>query len=175
LPRVISKAVVMSASHQRRLRLSSEIARANHPAEAPCNHCFLEGIVCYVMPDSRLKCAECTRLGQACVNMSWESLDRTREEYQKKVDDDEKLLAAVISRLLRNKKILKQAEERARKKALCLASDMEAAGETEAAQELDCPAASIGMAFSPAMWATMGLIDASVAEHGTSEGAVGSS
>jgi hypothetical protein len=165
----------MSASHQRRLRLSSEIARANHPAEAPCNHCFLEGIICYVMPDSRLKCAECTRLGQACVNMSWESLDRTREEYQKKVDDDEKLLAAVISRLLRNKKILKQAEERARKKALCLASDMEAAGETEAAQDIDCPASSIGMAFSPAMWATMGLIDASVAEHGTSEGVTGSS
>jgi hypothetical protein len=50
--------------------------------------------------------------------MSWESLDRTRDEYQKKVDEDEKLLATVISRLLRNKKILKQAEERARKKAL---------------------------------------------------------
>jgi hypothetical protein len=107
--------------------------------------------------------------------MSWESLDRTRDEYKKKVDDDEKLLATVISRLLRNKKILKQAEERAQKKALCLASDMEAAGETEMAQEMDCPASSIGMEFSPAMWATMGLIDASVAGHGTSEGAVGSS
>jgi hypothetical protein len=61
------------------------------------------------------------------------------------------LLAAVISRLLRNKKILKQAEERARKKALCLAADMEAASETKAAQELDCPAASISIEFSPAM------------------------
>ena len=165
----------MSSSTQRRLRLSSEIARANHPAETPCNHCFLEGLVCYVMPESRLKCAECTRLGKACVNMTWASLDRTREEYQKKVDEDEKLLAQVISRLLRNKKILKQAEERARQKALCLASDMEAEGELEAAQDIDCPAASVGMEFSPAMWATMGLIDASVAGHGTSEGVVGSS
>jgi hypothetical protein len=81
----------------------------------------------------------------------------------------------VISRLLRNKKILKHAEERARKKALCLALDIEAAGETKAAQDIDCPASSIGMEFSPAMWATMGLINASVAGHGTSEGVVGSS
>lgn len=155
-----------SSSHQRRLRLSSEIRRANHPAEVPCNHCFLQGLVCFVMPDSRLRCAECTRLGKKCVNMSWESLDRTREEYQKKVDDDEKLLAEVISRLLRNKKILKQAEERARKKALCLASEMEEMGETEAAEGEDCPAASISAAFSPTMWATLGLLDESVSTLG---------
>lgn len=98
--------------------------------------------------------------------MSWESLDRTREEYQKKVDDDEKLLAEVISRLLRNKKILKQAEERARKKALCLASEMEEMGETEAAEGEDCPAASISAAFSPTMWATLGLLDESVSTLG---------
>lgn len=77
--------------------------------------------------------------------------------------------------MLRNKKILKQAEERAQKKALCLALDIEAASETEIAQEMDCPASSISIEFSPAMWATIGLIDASVAGHGTSEGAVGSS
>jgi hypothetical protein len=107
--------------------------------------------------------------------MSWESLDRTREEYQKKVDEDEKLLAEVISRLLRNKKILKQAEDRARQKTLCLASEMEAAGETEAAQDFNCPAASIGEAFSPTMWATLGLLDSSVAELGIAQAAGGNS
>lgn len=163
------------SSTQRRLRLSSEIRRADTPAGIPCNYCLEQNIVCFVMPESRLKCAECTRLGKACVNMSWASLDRTRDEYQKKVDEDEKLLAEVISRLLRNKKILKQAEDRARQKALCLASDMEAAGETEAAQEFDCPAASIGMEFSPMMWATMGLLDSSVESHGTAPVAGGSS
>jgi hypothetical protein len=76
-------------------------------------------------------------------------LDRTREEYQKKVDEDEKLLAEVISRLLRNKKILKQAEDCARQKTLCLASEMEAAGETEAAQDFNCPIVLISEAFSP--------------------------
>ena len=77
--------------------------------------------------------------------------------------------------MLRNKKILKQAEEQAQKKALCLASDIEAASETEIAQEIDCPASSISIEFSPAMWATIGLINASVASYSTSEGAVSSS
>lgn len=163
----------MPSSHQRRIRLGLEIRNANHPAELPCLHCFSEGLTCYVMPESRLKCSECTRIGRPCVNMSWESLDRTREEYQKKVDEDEKLLAEVISRLLRNKKILKQAEERARKKALCLASEMEKEGEEVSAQEMDCPAASVGMEFSPTMWSTLGLIDSSVAGHGTAEVSVG--
>jgi hypothetical protein len=67
------------------------------------------------------------------------------------VDEDEKLLAEVISRLLRNKKILKQAEDRARQKTLCLASKIEVAGETKAAQDFNCPVASIGEAFSPTM------------------------
>ena len=55
----------------------------------------------------------------------------------------------MILRLLQNKKILKQAEERARRKALCLALDIEAASETEAAQDIDYPAALISVAFSP--------------------------
>jgi hypothetical protein len=76
---------------------------------------------------------------------------------------------------LQNKKILKQAEEQAQKKALCLASNIEAASKTEIAQEVDYPASSISIEFSPAMWATIELIDASVAGHSTSEGAVGSS
>ena len=57
----------------------------------------------------------------------------------------------MISRLLRNKKILKQAEEQAQKKALCLATDIEAASKTEIAQEIDCPASSISIEFSLAM------------------------
>ena len=101
--------------------------------------------------------------------MSWASLDKTREEYQAKVDADEKLLAEVIARLLRNKKILAQANERARKKALCLASEMEAEGEVVNVESLDCPAASIGMAYSPMMWSTLGGIDAAVASLGVAD------
>ena len=131
------------------------------------------------MPDasSRLKCAECTRLGTSCVNMSWSSLDRTREEYEKKVEEDEKLLATVIARLLRNKKILKQANDRARQKAMCLASEMTEAGELEQAHEVDlnCPAASIDMCYSPATWSALAFIDESVANHGTAVSSSGTS
>jgi hypothetical protein len=107
--------------------------------------------------------------------MSWESLDRTHKEYQKKVDEDKKLLAKVISRLLRNKKILKQAEDHARQKTLCLASEIEAAGETEAAQDFNCPAALISEAFSPTMWATLGLLDSLVTELSIAQAAGGNS
>ena len=80
-----------------------------------------------------------------------------------KVDADEKLLSEVITRLLRNKKILAQANKRAQRKALCLASELEAEGEDVNAQSLDCPAASIGVAYSPMMWSTLGGIDNAVA------------
>lgn len=109
---------------------------------------------------SRAKCSECVRAGKPCVNLSWSSLDKTREDYQKKVDEDEELLAEVMARLMRNKKILRQATERARKKAQCLMSAMDAAGELEDPDPLeDCPAADATVGLSPAMWSTLGQID----------------
>jgi len=113
------------------------------------------------MPSSnRLKCSECVRQGRPCVNLSWESLDRTREEYKRKIEEDETRLAELLARLLRNKKILRQAEERARKKAECLASEMEEAGELDA--PVDCPAADALVGLSPAIWATTDFLDSSV-------------
>jgi hypothetical protein len=85
------------------------------------------------------------------------------------VDEDKKLLAEVIARLLRNKKILAQAKERARKKALCLTSELEAEGEGVYAEMSDCLAASVGMEFSLMMWSTLGDIDAAIASHGYAE------
>jgi hypothetical protein len=61
------------------------------------------------------------------------------------------LLAEVITRLLRNKKILEQAKERAQRKAIYLASKIEANRESISAEQIDYPAASVGVAFSPAM------------------------
>ena len=93
------------------------------------------------------------------MNMSWESLDKTREEYQRKVDEDEELLAVVMARLMRNKKILRQAEGRAARKAECLASEMEAEGAFETD---DCPAAAATMGLTPLMMETLGNMDQSV-------------
>jgi hypothetical protein len=77
------------------------------------------------------------------------------------VDADEKLLAEVISRLMQNKKILKQAEERAVKKMWCLANSLREEGDDVDAQEtVDCPAADALVGFSLMMWETLGNLDA---------------
>jgi hypothetical protein len=55
----------------------------------------------------------------------------------------------VIVRLLYNKKILEQAKECAQRKAIYLASEIEADGESTSAEQINCPAASVGIAFSP--------------------------
>jgi hypothetical protein len=52
-------------------------------------------------------------------------------------------------RLLYNKKILEQAKECAQRKAIYLASEIEADGESTSAEQINCPAASVGIAFSP--------------------------
>lgn len=79
--------------------------------------------------NSRLKCSEYVRVGRLCINLSQESLDKTRAKYKKKVEDNKKLLAEVIARMLRNKKILAQAKDRAAKKAKYLANKLDAKGE----------------------------------------------
>jgi hypothetical protein len=61
------------------------------------------------------------------------------------------LLAEVIARLLYNKKILEQAKEYAQRKAIYLASEIEANRESISAEQINCPAASVGIAFSPAI------------------------
>jgi hypothetical protein len=83
--------------------------------------------------------------------MSWVSLDKTYEEYEKKVEANKKLLAEVVSRLMRNKKILQQAKERATKKAWCLANSLCNKGEGVDAESVDCPAADALVGFSPIM------------------------
>ena len=53
--------------------------------------------------------------------------------------------------MLRNKKILTQAKERAAKKAKCLANKLDAKGKDVQAKEISCPATDAQVAFSPAI------------------------
>jgi len=52
-------------------------------------------------------------------------LDHTCKEYLKKVWVDEEKLADLLAHLLWNKKIICQAEEKAQRKAKCLASKLD--------------------------------------------------
>lgn len=124
-----------SLSSKNRLRLSQEILRSGEPAEFPCDRCCAANLPC-VMSSRSAKCAHCTQKGRPCVAVSWESLDRTRNETESKIQSDEKereilfsRLAELHARIERNRKILKQAEERAASKMECLRDEMEAEGE----------------------------------------------
>ena len=94
------------------------------------------------------------------MNLSWESLDKTRDDCRKAIEKDEEELAKVMARLLRNKKILCQAEDRARRKAQCLMSEMDAAEELE--DPVDYPAADACMGLSPAVWSSINFLDNAV-------------
>lgn len=147
----------MSRSSRNRLRLASEIERSGSVVDFACERCLSLGHTCIAMEDSssRLKCSECVRAGKSCVNMSWSSLDKTREELSSKISSDEQQLAEVITRLLRNKKILQAVEAKAKRKAQCLMSEMEDSGDLVPE---DCPAVNASLGASPAIWSSLGAL-----------------
>ena len=149
----------MSPQSENRLRAYNEIVKYGRPVEFPCDRCFFAGRPCIVMEGStRLKCAECRKQNKPCVNLSWSSLDKTREECRKKIEEDEQLLSEVMSRLLRNRKILQQADERAKRKAACLVSELD-----EEPEEVDdCPAAAASVGLSPMMWELFGNLESQI-------------
>ena len=152
----------MSRSQQNRLRVAAEILQYGTVAFVPCDRCCSTGRSCIIMEgSSRLKCSECVRSGRSCTNLSWESLDKTREEYRKKVEDDEKELATIIARLLRNKQILKSADDKAKRKAGHQMVEMDKEGELSEV-ETDCPAADALDGWSPSVWGSLDLINSSV-------------
>ena len=119
------------------------------------------------MLNSYLKYAECTYKRKLYINISQKFLDKTYKEYKAKVDTDKKLLTEVILQLLRNKKILEQANKRAQSKAICLALKIETDKENILAENINCPAALVGIEFSSAIQSTIAIINAAIASHST--------
>lgn len=150
-----------SDSSLKRKRVEDEIILYGSEAVFPCDRCFASGTTCIMMDSAkRMKCAECVRQGKPCVNLSWESLDQTRKKLRREIDEDEEELAAVMARLMRKKKILKQADERAKRKLECMVSEMEASGEMDVPE--DCPAADATVGLSPAVWSSLDFINSAI-------------
>jgi hypothetical protein len=99
------------------------------------------------------------------VNLSWESLDKTQENLQKEIDAHEEELASLMAKIIRKKRILRQARAKAKTKTLHLMEEMEASGEMDE----DCPASSIGIGVSPAVWNSMGFINDLVGVDGAGD------
>ena len=147
--------------YQNRFRIAAEIQKYGIFSPSPCDRCFLFGLTCIIMEGSnRLKCSECVRAGRACVNLFWETLDKTREEYRKKMLENKQELARVINRLLRNKSILQQADERAKTKIRCFMGKLENSGDLE--KVVNCSAASFLTGWSPAVWSFLDVINSCV-------------
>jgi len=148
----------MSHQQQSRIRLAFEIDRYDILVDFACERCSCSGKPCIAMEDSssRLKCSKCVRAKKARVNMSWTSLNRIREDLSSKIAKDEAVLAIVITRLLRNKKMLKKVDAKAKRKTQCLLFEMK---ESNVAEPFDCPVANALVGASPIIWSSLAMLD----------------
>ena len=151
----------MFCFHQNRFRIAAEIQKYGIFSPSLCDRCFLSGLTCVVMEGSnRLKCSECVRAGRACVNLFWDTLDKTREKYRKKVRENKQEFARVINRLLRNKSILQQVDERAKTKIRCFMEKLEKSGDLK--EVVDYFAVSFLIRWSPAVWSFLDAVNSCV-------------
>ena len=80
---------------------------------------------------SHFKCAECTRQGRPCVGVTWESLNRVRDKLESEILQAEEGQARLLkeqsrlfAKLARLRKTLRQTQDRAKQKTLCLLKEM---------------------------------------------------
>ncbi len=83
-------------------------------------------------------------------------MNRIRKDLSSKVAKDEAVLAIVITRLLRNKKMLKEVDAKAKRKTQCLLSEMK---ESNVAESFDCPVANALIEASPTIWSSLAMLD----------------
>jgi hypothetical protein len=148
----------MSRQQQSRLRVAFEIERYDTLIDIACERCSLSDCPCVAMKDfsSYLKCSKCVRASKSCVNMSWSFLDHNREDLFVKIAKDEALLAIVITRLLRNKKILKEINAKTKRKTQCLLLRMK---ELNVSEFFSCLVANALVGSSSAFWSFLAMLN----------------
>jgi len=148
----------MSRQQQGRLRVAFEIERYDTLIDIACERCSLSDHFCIAMKDfsSRLKCSKCVRASKSCVNMSWSFLNHNREDLSVKIAEDEALLAIVITRLLRNKKIMKKIDAKAKRKTQCLLLRMK---KSNVPEFFNCFVANALVESSFAFWLFLAMLN----------------
>ena len=151
----------MSRSQQNRLRVAFEIAQYDIIVATPCDRCLFFGRNCIAMKFfSRLKCFECVRFKKSCTNFSWKTLNKTREKYKRKIQSNEEKLTKVINRLLRNKRILQQVDEKTKRKIEHLLKELNQFDELKVFD--DCFVASVLAIASFTFWTSQNLINSMI-------------
>ncbi len=148
----------MSRQQQSRLRVAFEIERYNTLVNIACERCSLSSYFYIVMKDfsSCLKCSKCVCANKLYVNMSQFFLNRNREDLFVKIAKDEAFLTIVIIRLLRNKKILKKINAKAKRKTQCLLSKMK---KLNASKFFNCFVANALVELSFIFWSFLAMLD----------------
>ncbi len=87
-----------------------------------CERCCYISKPCIAIKDSssHLKYLKCVCAKKSYINMSWTFLNYIRENLFFKVAKNETMLIIVITRLLRNKKMLKKVNAKTKQKTQCL-------------------------------------------------------
>ena len=113
----------LTREYDNRLCAAKEITVAGSPPDIACVYCSNHSILCVVM-EPHSKCAECTRRGHLCVGVTWESLDRVRDKLESEILQTEEEQACLFAKLSQLRKTLRQTQDRAKQKTLCLLKEM---------------------------------------------------
>jgi hypothetical protein len=148
----------MSHQQQSRICFAFEIDRYDILINFVCERCSCSDKSCIAMKDSssRLKCSKCVHANKACVNMSWASLNRIKKDLFLKIAKNEAVLTIVITRLLRNKKMLKKVDAKAKRKTQCFLSEVK---KSNVAESFDCFAANALIKASSVIWSSLAMLN----------------
>jgi len=102
---------------------AKEITVAGSSSDIACVYCFNHFILCVIMK-SHLKCAECTHQDHSCVSVMWESLNRVHNKLKSEILQTEEEQAHLFTKLSQLHKTLRQTQDCAKQKTLCLLKKM---------------------------------------------------
>ncbi len=105
------------------LHTAKEIIVAGSLSDIVCVYCFNHFILC-VMMKSHFKCTECTHQGHSCVGVTWESLDHVYNKLKSEILQTEEEQAHLFAKLSWLHKTLRQTQDCAKQKTLCLLKKM---------------------------------------------------
>ncbi len=102
---------------------AKEITVADSSLNIICIYCFNHSILC-VMMKSHFKCTECTHQGHSCVSVTWKSLNCVCNKLESKILQTEEEQAHLFTKLSWLRKTLRQTQDCAKQKTLCLLKKM---------------------------------------------------
>jgi len=120
----------LTREYNNHLCTAKEITISDSSLNLVCVYCFNHSILC-VMMKSHFKCTECTHQGHSCVSVTWKSLNHVRNKLKLKIlqakEKQARLLkeqSRLFTKLAHLRKTLRQTQDRAKQKTLCLLKEM---------------------------------------------------